>query len=158
MPLFHIFGLSFIMLLAVANGEQPMLHIRSDQDRVVADIARKKITVFPGVPTLYTAIVKHPKVKGLDLTSVKICISGGAPLPVEVQQRFEKLTGATLIEGYGLTETSPTGATAGPTDRPGRARRPADAAHHSEVVDMETGTRCCRPARWARSASSARRS
>jgi long-chain acyl-CoA synthetase len=59
------------------------------------------------VPTLYTAINKHPKAQGLDLKSLKICMSGGAPLPVEVQQKFEALTGATLIEGYGLTETSP---------------------------------------------------
>jgi long-chain acyl-CoA synthetase len=61
------------------------------------------------VPTLYTAINKHPMAKQLDLKSLKICMSGGAPLPVEVQNEFEKLTGATLIEGYGLTETSPTG-------------------------------------------------
>jgi long-chain acyl-CoA synthetase len=76
----------------------------------VKDLATKKPTFLPGVPTLYTAINKHPKARELDLRSLKICMSGGAPLPVEVQQQFEKLTGATLIEGYGLTETSPTGA------------------------------------------------
>src|SRR6185369_9393195 len=76
---------------------------------IVNDLAKKKPTFLPGVPTLYTAINKHPKAQGLDLKSLKICMSGGAPLPVEVQQKFEALTGATLVEGYGLTETSPTG-------------------------------------------------
>ena len=65
-PLFHIFGLTFIMLLlAIANGEQVVLHINFDPDRVLADISRKKITVFLGVPTMYTALVNHPKVKGV---------------------------------------------------------------------------------------------
>lgn len=110
LPLFHIYALSGIMLGAVRNGNQLILYPRPDIDMIVSDLAKKKPTFLPGVPTLYTAINKHPKAQGLDLSSLKICMSGGAPLPVEVQQSFEKLTGATLIEGYGLTETSPTGA------------------------------------------------
>ena len=110
LPLFHIYALSGIMLGAVRNGNQLILYPRPDIDMIVNDLAKKKPTFLPGVPTLYTAINKHPKAQGLDLKSLKICMSGGAPLPVEVQQAFEKLTGATLIEGYGLTETSPTGA------------------------------------------------
>ena len=110
LPLFHIYALSGIMLGAVRNGNQLILYPRPDIDMIVTDLAKKKPTFLPGVPTLYTAIIKHPKAQGLDLKSLKICMSGGAPLPVEVQQSFEKLTGATLIEGYGLTETSPTGA------------------------------------------------
>src|SRR5262249_13349594 len=110
LPLFHIYALSGIMLGAVRNGNQLILYPRPDIDMIVNDLAAKKPTFLPGVPTLYTAINKHPKAQGLDLKSLKICMSGGAPLPVEVQQAFEKLTGATLIEGYGLTETSPTGA------------------------------------------------
>jgi long-chain acyl-CoA synthetase len=86
---------------------------------IVEDLAKKKPTFLPGVPTLYTAINKHPKAQTLDLKALKICMSGGAPLPVEVQQAFEKLTGATLIEGYGLTETSPTGAIC-PVDKAAR--------------------------------------
>src|SRR5260370_37288160 len=109
LPLFHIYALSGIMLGAVRNGNQLILYPRPDIDMIVNDLATKKPTFLPGVPTLYTAILKHPKAQGLDLKSLKICMSGGAPLPVEVQQSFEKLTGATLIEGYGLTETSPTG-------------------------------------------------
>jgi long-chain acyl-CoA synthetase len=80
LPLFHIFGLTFIMLLAIANGEQVVLHIKFDPDRVLADISRKKITVFLGVPTMYTALVNHPKVKEFDLSSVRRWVSGGAPL------------------------------------------------------------------------------
>ncbi len=110
LPLFHIYALSGIMLGAVRNGNQLILYPRPDIDMIVNDLGKKKPTFLPGVPTLYTAINKHPKAQGLDLKSLKICMSGGAPLPVEVQQSFEKLTGATLIEGYGLTETSPAGA------------------------------------------------
>jgi long-chain acyl-CoA synthetase len=110
LPLFHIYALSGIMLGAVKSGNQLILYPRPDIDMIVKDLPTKKPTFLPGVPTLYTAILKHPKAQGLDLKDLKICMSGGAPLPVEVQQSFEKLTGATLIEGYGLTETSPTGA------------------------------------------------
>ena len=109
LPLFHIFGLTFLMLLAVANGSQLVLHIRFDPDRVLADIARKKITVFPGVPTMYTALANHPKAKEFDLSSVTMWVSGGAPLPLDVQQRFETLAGRAPREGYGLTETAPLG-------------------------------------------------
>jgi long-chain acyl-CoA synthetase len=109
LPLFHIYALSGIMLGAVRNGNQLILYPRPDIDLIVGDLTKKKPTFLPGVPTLFTAINKHPKARGLDLKALKICMSGGAPLPVEVQQAFEKLTGATLIEGYGLTETSPTG-------------------------------------------------
>jgi long-chain acyl-CoA synthetase len=120
LPLFHIYALSGIMLGAVRNGNQLLLYPRPDIDMIVKDLATKRPTFLPGVPTLYTAINKHPKAQGLDLKSLKICMSGGAPLPVEVQHAFEKLTGATLIEGYGLTETSPTG-TICPVDK--KARR-----------------------------------
>jgi long-chain acyl-CoA synthetase len=109
LPLFHIYALSGIMLGAVRNGNELILYPRPDIDMIIKDLDKKKPTFLPGVPTLYTAISNHPKAKELDLKSLKICLSGGAPLPVEVQQKFEALTGATLVEGYGLTETSPTG-------------------------------------------------
>ncbi len=109
LPLFHIYALSGIMLNAVRNGNEIILYPRPDIDMIIKDLDKKKPTFLPGVPTLYTAITNHPKAKELDLKSLKICLSGGAPLPVEVQQKFEALTGATLVEGYGLTETSPTG-------------------------------------------------
>jgi long-chain acyl-CoA synthetase len=143
LPLFHIYALSGIMLGAVRNGNQLILYPRPDIDMIVNDLANKKPSFLPGVPTLYTAILKHPKAQGLDLKSLKICMSGGAPLPVEVQQSFEKLTGATLIEGYGLTETSPTGALC-PVDksvrRVGSCGVPMPATI-IEIRDMEKGDR-----------------
>jgi len=142
LPLFHIFGLTFIMLLSVANGAEMVLHIRFDPDRVLADIARKKITAFPAVPTMYTALVNHPKVKEFDLSSVWMWSSGGAPLPLEVQQRFEALIGLSPKEGYGLTETAPLG-TLQIIDGPARQGSVGLPAPHTllEVVDVETGTK-----------------
>src|SRR5208282_1908706 len=142
LPLFHIYGLSFLMLLAVRIGAQMVMHMRFDPDRVLGDIARKKITIFCGVPTMYTALVNHPKIKEFDLSSLRICASGGAPLPVEVLERFQQLTGVTPSEGYGLTETAPLGTMQvyGAAPRPGSVGLPAP---HTviEVVDIETGTR-----------------
>jgi long-chain acyl-CoA synthetase len=140
LPLFHIFGLSFIMLLSVATGTEMVMHIRFDADRVLQDIARKKITVFAGVPTMYTAMVNHPKVGEIDLSSLRVCASGGAPLPMEVLTRFKALTGITPAEGYGLTETAPLGTmqAMGVDPRAGTVGLPAP---HTiiEVVDIETG-------------------
>ena len=65
------------------------------------------MTLYPGVPTMYVAIVHHPKVQDYDLRLVKACLSGGAALPVEVAQQFERLTGGRLVEGFGMTECSP---------------------------------------------------
>jgi long-chain acyl-CoA synthetase len=142
LPLFHIFGLTFIMLLAVANGDQVVLHIKFDPDRVLADISRKKITVFLGVPTMYTAFVNHPKVKEFDLSSVGRWISGGAPLAMDVLQRFEALTGHAPKEGYGLTETAPLG-TLQALDKAARQGSVGLPAPRTilEVVDLETGER-----------------
>jgi long-chain acyl-CoA synthetase len=142
LPLFHIFGLTFIMLLAVANAEQVVLHIRFDPDRVLGDISRKKITVFLGVPTMYTALVNHPKIKEFDLSSVRSWVSGGAPLPMEVLQRFEALTGRAPREGYGLTEIAPLGTLQIP-DKPTRHGSVGLPAPRTilEVVDVETGER-----------------
>ncbi len=142
LPLFHIFGLTFIMLLAVANGSQMVLHIRFDPDRALADIARKKITAVPAVPTMYTALVNHPKVKEFDLSSVTMWASGGAPLPMDVLQRFAALTGISPREGYGLSETAPL-ATLLRRDLPARQGSVGLPAPHTivDVVDLETGTR-----------------
>ncbi len=146
LPLFHIFGLSFSMLLAVASGSQLVLHIRFDPERVLADIARKKIDAFPAVPTMYAALVNHPRVKEFDLSSVTVWASGGAPLPMDVLQRFQAITGQSPKEGYGLTETAPLG-TLQIRDAPARAGSVGLPAPHTilEVVDIETGTRLLPP-------------
>jgi long-chain acyl-CoA synthetase len=140
LPLFHIYGLSFILLLSIATGTEMVMHIRFDADRVLQDIARKKITVFLGVPTMYTAFVNHPKINEIDLSSLRVCASGGAPLPAEVLSRFRALTGLAPSEGYGLTETAPLGTmqAMGVDPRAGTVGLPAPQTI-IEVVDIETG-------------------
>ncbi len=109
LPLFHIYALTVDMLFGLRMGAEIVLHTRFDVEAVVKDLANKKITVFPGVPTMYTAIIHFPAIKDFDLSSLKFCNSGGAPLPAEVLLQFQSLTGCTLLEGWGMTETSPTG-------------------------------------------------
>jgi long-chain acyl-CoA synthetase len=109
LPLFHIYALTVNMLFGVRMGAEVILHTRFDLDAVVKDLSAKKVTVFPGVPTMYTAIINYPDIGNYDLSSLKFCGSGGAPLPVEVNQSFQRLTGCCLVEGWGMTETSPTG-------------------------------------------------
>jgi long-chain acyl-CoA synthetase len=109
LPLFHIYALTLNMLFGMRMGSELFLHTKFDVAAVVKDIADKKITVFPGVPTMYTAIVNFPEIEKHDLSSLKHCGSGGAPLPVEVMQAFERVTGCPPLEGWGMTETSPSG-------------------------------------------------
>ena len=109
LPLFHIYALTVNMLFGIRMGAEMVLHTKFEIDTVVKDLAAKKITVFPGVPTMYTAIINDPGIENHDLSSLKFCNSGGAPLPVEVNQTFQRLTGCCLVEGWGMTETSPTG-------------------------------------------------
>jgi long-chain acyl-CoA synthetase len=109
LPLFHIYSLTACMLLCMELGAESVIHIRFDLDAVIKDLAAKKITIFMGVPTMYTALLSHPGLGELDLTALKYCASGGAPLPVEVQNQFRAVTGAEVNEGWGMTETSPSG-------------------------------------------------
>jgi long-chain acyl-CoA synthetase len=140
LPLFHIFGLTSSMLGSLNIGIQIVLLLRFDADRVLADITRKKITRFGGVPTMYAALVNHPRIREFDLSSLKRCGSGGAPLPVDVLQRFKALTNLTPKEGYGLTETAPL-ATLQRTEGDPRAGSVGLPAPHTliEVVDLEDG-------------------
>ena len=108
-PLFHIYSLTVNLLFGVRLGALLVLHARFDLDAVINDLVAKKITIFAGVPTMYTGFTHHPKVKEGALRSLQFCGSGGAPLPVEVANRFFELTGCQLNEGWGMTETSPTG-------------------------------------------------
>ena len=109
LPLFHIYALTVILLLGIAGGTTIILHPRFELEDVMKDLQKKRPTVFPGVPTMYSAILAHPDAGSADLTSLKFCGSGGAPLPLDVQQRFEQVTGCRLTEGWGMTETSAPG-------------------------------------------------
>ncbi|MEO7855048.1 MAG: AMP-binding protein [Rubrivivax sp.] len=109
LPPFHIYALTVNMLFGIRAAAEMVLHARFDVEAVLRDLSTKKITCFPGVPTMFSALINHPGVDKLDLRSLKYCGSGGAPLPLEVAQRFAKLTGCNLSEGWGMTETSPTG-------------------------------------------------
>jgi long-chain acyl-CoA synthetase len=104
LPLFHVFGMTCTMNFALCVGAQIILLPRFDLVQLLTTIDRKRPTILPGVPTLYRAINHHPDIGRYDLSSLRLCISGGAPLPLEVKQRFEELSGCTLVEGYGLTE------------------------------------------------------
>lgn len=107
LPFFHVFAMTSVMNMAVRIGAEIIMHPRFDLEAVMKDLPKKKPTIFHGVPTMYVAISNHKDIKTTDITSLRGCLSGGAPLPVEVKQKFEALSGAKLIEGYGLTESSP---------------------------------------------------
>jgi long-chain acyl-CoA synthetase len=106
-PFFHVFAMTAAMNLAVHLAAEIIMLPRFDLRDVLKTITKKKPTLFPAVPTIYTAIVNHAELGKYSLSSIRRCISGGAPLPVEIKQRFEQLTGCILVEGYGLSETSP---------------------------------------------------
>ena len=115
LPFFHVFAMTVIMLQAMHIGAEIIMHLRFELENALKDIHKKQPTVMPGVPTMFAAINNHPRLAQFDLSSLKGCISGGAPLPLEVKQRFESQSGCTVFEGYGLTETSPV-ATANPLE------------------------------------------
>ncbi|WP_457638139.1 long-chain-fatty-acid--CoA ligase [Oceanithermus sp.] len=106
-PFFHVYGMTVAMNLALIGAGKLVLLPRWNTKEVLQTIVRTRPTLFPGVPTMYVAINTYPEVYNYDLTSVRACISGSAPLPVEVAETFEKITGAKLVEGYGLTESAP---------------------------------------------------
>ena len=107
LPFFHVFGMTAVMNLTIYIAGTMVLVPKFNVEEILQLIQKEKPTFFPGAPTMYIAINNHPKVREYDLSSIQACISGSAPLPLEVQEKFEKLTGARLVEGYGLTETSP---------------------------------------------------
>ena len=106
-PLFHSFAMTTVMNLSLISGSQMYLLPRFDLTQVLETLAENKVTLMMGVPTIFIAINGYADLQDYDLTSLKICISGGAPLPIAVKQEFEKQTKCSLVEGYGLSECSP---------------------------------------------------
>ncbi len=121
LPLFHIYALTVILLRCLQAGDLISLHQRFDVGAVLDDIARKRATAFPGVPTMWIALANDPTLESRDLSSLTLAGSGGAPLPVEVARLFQRKTGLALKSGWGMTETcSPgTGHPAEGPDKPG---------------------------------------
>jgi long-chain acyl-CoA synthetase len=107
LPLSHSYGLTACLNVAMLTGSALVLLPTFDVQAVLKAIRRNRPTLFPGVPSLYAVINEFPKVRDYQIASVKACISGASPLPIEVQEGFEKLTKGRLVEGYGLTEASP---------------------------------------------------
>jgi long-chain acyl-CoA synthetase len=107
MPYFHVYGLTVVLNLSALLAATMIVVPKFELKPVLKLIHKEKPTLFPGAPPIYVAINNSPDVGKYDLSSVKACISGAAPLPVDVQTAFEKLTGGKLVEGYGLTEASP---------------------------------------------------
>ena len=106
-PFFHVYGLTVGMNLTMAAGARMVLLPRFTINDTLKAIARYKPDLFPGVPTMYLALAREAEKRKTDMRSVKVCISGSAPLPLEVQRRFEAVSPARVVEGYGLTEASP---------------------------------------------------
>lgn len=107
LPFFHVFAMTAVMNLAIWYGFKMILLPKFDLLETLKTIHRKKPQYFPAVPAIYNAINASPAAKDYDLSSIRFCFSGGAPLPVDVKHAFEKKTGCILSEGYGLTESSP---------------------------------------------------
>ncbi|HVI91338.1 MAG TPA: long-chain fatty acid--CoA ligase [Dongiaceae bacterium] len=119
LPLFHAFAMTCVMNWALAFGAEMILLPRFDAKTLLTSIHKKRPTAMPSVPTLLTALLNYPDLDKYDLKSLRFCISGGAPLPLEVRKAFEAKTGARVLEGYGLSEASPV-TCCNPTHRPSK--------------------------------------
>ncbi|MFW6135369.1 MAG: long-chain-fatty-acid--CoA ligase [Chloroflexota bacterium] len=143
LPLFHSYGMTTCMNLAILAASSMIL---IPNPRVLIHILKSinahHPTLYPGVPAMYVAINNYPEIEKFDLSSIRACISGAAPLPVEVQQKFQELTGARLVEGYGLSEATPV-THANPIfgeNRIGTIGLPFPSTD-AKIVDAETGER-----------------
>jgi long-chain acyl-CoA synthetase len=138
LPFFHVFANTCVLNRTVLNGGSITMLPRFDAKQALEAITRTKTTALPGVPTMYQALLDHPDLAKTDFSSLRICISGGAPMPAELREKFAAATGASLVEGYGLTESSGVVATnpyEGPV-QPGTIGQPIPATH-IRLLDKE---------------------
>jgi len=106
-PFFHVYGMTVCMILSIKMACKMILLPKFDAVTTLKTIHKQRPTLFPGAPTIYIGLLNHPDLEKYDLSSIEACISGSAPLPLEVQDKFEEVTGGKLVEGYGLSEASP---------------------------------------------------
>jgi long-chain acyl-CoA synthetase len=132
LPLFHSFGQTCGLNASVATGACLSLLPRFDAGKALAILERDGVTVFEGVPTMYVAMLHHPEDKPFDLSKLRLCVSGGSAMPVEVLRAFEEKFACTILEGYGLSETSPVAS----FNHPGRQRKPGSIGTPIEGVEM----------------------
>jgi len=149
LPLFHIYGMTTSMNAAIYNAGSMVLLPRFDPQEVLKAIEKYKVTIFCGVPTMYAVLVAQPNIAKYDISSVRFCISGAAPLPPEVQRKFMELTGGVLVEGYGLTESSPV-THCNPLDRTMKTVKIGSIGlpwpdTDAKIVDLETGKKKLKP-------------
>lgn len=133
LPLFHAFGQTCALNVAVAGRACLTLIPRFRPDKVLEIIQRDRVNVFEGVPTMYIALLNHPEAASYDVSSLRLCASGGAALPVEVLRGFEETFGCIVLEGYGLSETSPVAC----FNHPDRERKPGSIGTPIEGVEMK---------------------
>jgi long-chain acyl-CoA synthetase len=117
LPLFHIFALNTLLMRGLRNGYMLILKARWDTDDILDTIAEDRPTMFAGVPTMFRALASHPRAKSVDFTCFHFCSTGGAPLPMELRDEFEGVADRLLLEGWGMSETSPAGTVTPPTNR-----------------------------------------
>ena len=132
LPLFHAFGQTCGLNTAVSAGASLTLIPRFSADAALAAIERDRVTVFEGVPTMFSALLNHPERGRFDVSTLRVCVSGGAALPVEVLRGFEAAFGCVILEGYGLSETSPVAC----FNHPDRERKPGSIGTPIEGVEM----------------------
>ncbi|MBN2623015.1 MAG: long-chain fatty acid--CoA ligase, partial [Acidimicrobiales bacterium] len=132
LPLFHSFGQTCGLNAAVGSGACLTLVPRFDPATALEVIQRDQVTVFQGVPTMYAALLNHPHRRQFDVGSLRLCVSGGAALPVEVLRGFEDAFGCVILEGYGLSETSPVAS----FNHPDRERKPGSIGTPIQGVEM----------------------
>ena len=142
LPLFHIYALTCTMLGSVLDGGTMIVLPRFELRAALNIIRKYRPTILHGVPTMYLAFSGAPNVKRYGFESLRVCMSGGGPLPIEVKEKFEKMTGGRLVEGYGLTETSPVTHINPPSgsSKVGSIGLPV-ADTEARIMDLETGTR-----------------